>query len=387
MTAIFQHLRQPHFAVSILLLATGAMGVADDKVRFRTGKEFEKSLAETIKVSSISMPLQAQLDDLTQSSGLAIHRDRRIDPRTPISLETDFTPRVQVLGRISDSIPETSIFIHGNLLVLGPSPNVHRLPVLIDQTRQSVRELLEQEAASKNAEKPMPRSWDTLAEPRQILVDAATTAGLKIANPEAIPHDVWAASALPALGFSDLSAILLNEFDLILEADKSKTELIVAPIPTSRTFTLRYAVGTGLKSTLQKASEKQSPQLAAKWATSSAEISGTIEQHAAFHILLTSLRYQNAKSTTPASRSLRKMAFQLQEGRMTAGQLVENLQKQNLVIEILAPESPSTKTALSHQIHIQAMSKPLPASEFFERLFGEFFTVQVTDDKVILLAK
>ncbi|MFN9721450.1 MAG: hypothetical protein ACK58L_22350, partial [Planctomycetota bacterium] len=102
-----------HIALIVLLTASNALSLHgdDDQVRFRKGKEFEKSLAEVTRVSSILIPLQVQLDDLMQSSGLAIHRDRRIDPGQPISLETDFLPRVQVLARISSTIPGTSICV------------------------------------------------------------------------------------------------------------------------------------------------------------------------------------------------------------------------------------------------------------------------------------
>ncbi|MFN9719047.1 MAG: hypothetical protein ACK58L_10160, partial [Planctomycetota bacterium] len=275
-----------------------------------------------------------------------------------------------------------------DMVVLGPSPEVHRLPALVDQTIHTVREVRRSVSPGHGlTEKNLVPRWEMLAEPRQILVESATAVGLRISNPEAIPHDVWDAGSLPSMSFASLAAVILNEFDLMLAPDTSDRALMVSPIPRNQVFTHRYIIGTSLKSRMMEASQKQLPKITAKWTSSAAEVSGIIADHAAFNELLISQRYNPTPGAGSLNQPLRKMAFQLQEGRMTAKQLIENLQKQRLLIEVRNSDSPETRLALSREIHIQAMSQPIPATRFFEMLFGELFVVDLQDDKVVLIVR
>lgn len=363
---------------------------ADEPKRFRSGKEFEKALAESVRLSSISIPLQSQLNDLTQSSGLAIHRDRRTDPRIPISLETDFLPRIQVLFRISQSIPETSICVQDNVVLLGPTLRIHRVPVLAEKARKAVTDVVRHQrlSASTTAKKIVP-SWEQLAEPKQLLSDATRSAGMELANAELIPHDVWARESLPSMTYADFAAIVLNEFDLTLTADGKGSRLQIMHLTDDDRVAHRYVVGSDLRKSVESEQATRYPNFNVRWTTSSAELTGTMEQHAQFHALITSSRFATSDTTTSQqpARSLRKMAFQLQEGRMTAGQLIDNLRRQNLQIEITDSESPEVKKILNQIVRIEAMPKPLPGTQFFEALFGELFQVRVEEDRVILSRK
>lgn len=378
-------------AVALLLLSLTQHVAADDPVRFRSGKEFEKALSETIRLSSISIPLQSQLNDLTQSSGLAIHRDRRIDPRSPISLETDFIPRIQVLFRISQSIPESSICVHENVVLLGPTAQIHRVPVLAEQARKAVMEVVRhQRIPASTAAKKFAPSWEQLAEPRKLLIDATRSAGLEIENPDMIPHDVWAKGSLSSMTLADFAAIVLNEFDLVLKADSKGSRLQIQHATDDDTISHRYVIGSDERSAVESEQSTQYPGFKVRWTPSSAELTGTLDQHAVFHALIASNGISKSEATRVSQkpqRSLKKMAFQLQEGRMTAGQLIDNLRRQNLQIEVTNAQTPEVKRILDQIIRIDAMPKPLPGTQFFQSLFGELFQVLVEDNRVILNPK
>lgn len=385
--------------VTVLILAVmfcllqPFIGFADDvPVRFRVGKDFDKSLTEMTRLSSTAIPLQTQLTEFTRASGLAIHRDRRTNPRTPISLETDFETRIQVLFEISQTIPETSICAHDNVILLGPADRVHRIPVLMDIAKKTMLDISKRRknAGSNVRARSFAPKWDLLAEPRLLIVEAAKNAGVEISNPDVIPHDVWAAGSLPSMNFAEFAAIILNEFDQTIVADSTVMAVKVQAIDKNQKSTLKYAIGGDSRKAAEADQKARFPKMAVRWTTSAAELSGSIDEHAQLHQLIESHRVSMKKSADIVSKnppSLKKMSFQLKEGRSTAGQLIESLRRNKLQIEVRDEESPEVQAQLNQTVQIEAMAKPLPSAKFFDVLFGKLFQITIEDDRAILELK
>lgn len=382
--------------VTVLILAgmccllPSLIGFADEvPVRFRGGKDFDKSLTELTRLSSTSIPLQTQLTEFSRASGLAIHRDRRTNPRIPISLETDFVTRIQVLFEISQTIPETSICVHDNVILLGPADRIHRIPVLVDGAKKTMLDISKRQknASSNVRSRSFVPKWDQLAEPRSLIVEAAKNAGVEISNADAIPHDVWAAGSLPSMSFAEFAAIILNEFDLNIVADSTGMSVNVQAIDMNRKSTQKYAIGGDSRKAAEADQKARFPKMAVRWTTSAAELSGSIDEHAQLHQLIESHRVSMKKSADTAAKnppSLKKMSFQFKEGRSTARQLIESLRRNKLQIEVRDEESPEVQAQLNQTVQLEAMAKPLPSAKFFDALFGELFQVRIEDDRVIL---
>lgn len=369
------------------------IGFADDvPVRFRVGKEFDKSLTEMTRLSSTAIPLQTQLTEFTRASGLAIHRDRRTNPRTPISLETDFATRIQVLFEISQTIPETSICVHDNVILLGPADRIHRIPVLVDGAKKTMLDISKRQknAGSNVRSRSFVPKWNLLAEPRLLIVETAKDAGVEISNADIIPHDVWAAGSLPSMNFAEFTAIILNEFDQTIVADSTGMAVKVQAIDMDKKSMLKYGISGDARSAAEADQKSRYPRLAVRWTSSSVELSGSIDEHAQLHQLIESHRVSTKKSADTASKnppSLKKMSFQLKGGRSTAEQLIESLRRNKLQIEVLDEESPEVQAQLNQTVQIEAMAKPLPSAKFFDTLFGKLFQITIEDDRVILELK
>jgi hypothetical protein len=72
--------------------------------------------------------------------------------------------------------------------------------------------------------------WDELAEPRQLLAELSRRGGVRVANPELVPHDLWPAASWPALHWTERMTRLLAGFDLTYEAAGADAIRLV-PLP------------------------------------------------------------------------------------------------------------------------------------------------------------
>ena len=60
-------------------------------------------------------------------------------------------------------------------------------------------------------------AWPRLSEPRQVISAVIEQRGWRVAEPERIPHDLWAAGELPELSVAEVLTVLLIGFDLTFE--------------------------------------------------------------------------------------------------------------------------------------------------------------------------
>jgi hypothetical protein len=93
-------------------------------------------------------------------------------------------------------------------------------------------------------------TWAKLTEPRAMIVSLAQGHGLSIANPDALPHDIWDAGKLPGMTLSDRLTLLLFGFDQTWRVQDPAGVLEVIPIPTD------LAVGKGTR----RANRRGQPQ-------------------------------------------------------------------------------------------------------------------------------
>ena len=219
-------------------------------------------MAANVKWSSIGVQLDRQLEDLQSRSEVAILRDRRIDPHRLIRVETDFVPRVQVLKQISDAIPDTAVCVTDNFALLGPAMAVDRLPILLSRNAEQVNSLRKKidTGALRRLTIKVDVSWDELAEPRQMLVDQATSVGAVILNPNDIPHDVWQECRLPKMSVIELATVVLNQFDLTIKVADNAAEFTVIPIDPDESFEHQYLVGK-FKPTVMRFWQSQLPDV------------------------------------------------------------------------------------------------------------------------------
>jgi len=359
---------------------------ADDNKAPLSDKRLQEALTATISWSARKMPLRDQLTDLQSQSGICVVRDRRLDPRVAVSVDTGFVTRLSVLQQIAAAIPDCQAVPTDNYVILGPTSSVNLLPILLDlcESQQSAWKQLPGTTGRKSTQ-PATTKWEQLAEPRTILTNAAEECGVRIRNPEAIPHDVWNAAQLPRMTFLELSCLILIQFDLYAVADAKSATITVTPISEATAIEYRHMLTSRQKPVLMAEWQKRSPGVAVRWSTSSATFTADLTTHAEFRQLLETTASETSSGKTQPTDSLRTRLFQLKGERATLGSVIESFRSNRIIIEIPGENSPEFQKQLKTLLPLNQATEKLPGSKFFPQLFGDHFqSVQVLDGRIIL---
>lgn len=225
-------------ALGFVLLANFASG--QGAVAWKTGPAFRKQLDDAVSIAWSERPLREALAGLSQTVGVAIFLERRIDPGQMVAISVRDQPLKVALAEIAARAGAGSATI-GSVVYLGPVDTAARLATLAEIRRQEASKL------PGEAKSRLLRSdrwqWDELAQPRLLLADLARQASVTIENPEAIPHDLWPAASLPPLPWTDRLSLLTAGFGLTFEIAVEGSRVRIVPIPEQaileRTYTTR----------------------------------------------------------------------------------------------------------------------------------------------------
>ncbi len=377
--------------IVLLMIASTVSGLqADEQTPFKTGKALKTALSARVSWTSIGAPLASQLQEFQDQAKVAILRDRRTDPRGLINVETELVPRIQVLKRISESVPGTGYCRTDNFVCVGPIRSVHRLPVLLERSKariNSLRKTLTPDESRKLLSETE-IAWPRLTEPRKLFMDRANAAGAEVSNPELIPHDVWDEGRLPKISFAEFATVVLNQFDLTFTVVPDAPTLTIVAIDPETILEHRYSVSRELQTTAATAWRSRMPGLQIKWTGTNTVVTASLDEHAVLYGLLEELRTMKevaGDSAVVAKSSLLTEKFQLSVKGGTVGQLIDEFRRNGIIIEITDPDTAETKAILSQFIDLDAATDKLPGLEFFPLVFGRHFKrVEVTRDRVVL---
>jgi hypothetical protein len=374
---------------SLLIVGAGVAVQADEPISLKTGKAFEQALAARISLVSQAVPLAEQIRSLQQQSGIAILRDRRIDPRQEITVEVVQQPRQQVLQSIAEITPDGwCIPLDCDVVVVGNRLDVLRLPILFEQTQNHVDEVTPRWPASQRSSFTGKSDlvWDQLAEPREIVTRMATQAQLTVSNPELIPHDVWQAANLPRMSVAEGLCLVLSQFDLTFRLESNGSRMTIVPIDRERTFERRYSVRSSLKTAVIAAWKPIVSEAQISWSGSSARITTAIDQHAELLAILNDLNVSKRETGNPNPVSLRTAMFQFKASSQTIAQAIAGFRRNQIAIDVVRESDPVVQRLLMKTLDLSQINEKLSGEKFFPRVFGEHFAeVKVLDDRVILI--
>lgn len=371
----------------ILLMLTGIC-LADGPRNYRTGAEIEKALQSRVQWSGLAK-LDDHLKNLQDQSGVVIVRDRRLDPYQTIRIETEMVPRMEVLSHLIAELHDSAFCVTSQIICVGPHDVVHRLPVLLSSNTSEADRLRKKLPSGDGRRLSNLRNvrWNDLDEPRQILQRIAEESGVRILNPEAVPHDVWGAGELPAVSFSDAATIILNQFELTLNFHETRAEIQIVPVDLNRIVEHRYVVKSADRRRVEKSWTDAVPELTYRWTGSASTVRATLAQHIALQTALaqTPAPRKLPDGKKPGTTSLRTTIFQLTADRATVGQVIDHLRENGIEVEIEGADTAEVRVILGQLVRTEALAEKRPGKDFFPAAFGQHFrTVEVRDDRVIL---
>jgi hypothetical protein len=286
-------------ACCVLLAASVAS--AQQPVQWKTGVVFRQQLdAPGAGITWEDRSLREGLMRLSQTHGVAIFLDRRIDPGRLITL----TLRDQTLEAIIRTIATAAIAdvaIYGPVVYVGPRQTTRQLATLAALRRQEVAKMPSE--ARTRLLKAQAWQWEELAQPRQLALELAQQANVTVKNAEAIPHDLWPAVSLPPLPWLDRLTLLVVGFGLTFEIDDRGTTVRLIPQPNSVAIEKRYRPSGGAAE-LAPQLRRLLPDAQVRVEKEQLVIAAAEEDHDKIQRLLAGQTVRGGKSTKAAAEKL-----------------------------------------------------------------------------------
>lgn len=225
---------------SVFFLWAG-IGLADDSgatVSWHEGPTLQRQLAQPADLVWSNQPVREGLRQLAKLHRVAILLDRRIDPDQPVRLRVRQLPVGELIKQIAQQCgAETSLV--GNVVYVGPPATAAKLRTLaavrFDETQKLPDEVRRLVAARQ------PLVWPELTQPRELLGQLASEVRMTLAEPQLLPHDLWAGANLPPMCWSDRMTLVLAQFDLTFTVQSATIQL--TPIPATVQLTRSYPGG------------------------------------------------------------------------------------------------------------------------------------------------
>lgn len=186
-----------------------------------------KNAQRTATIHWQRVPLRDALGRLHGLFDDVVFVDRRVDPTMRVTLDIEAGSAEEVVAGIAAE-RDLGVARLGPLVYLGPSGAAEQLRAISAARAQEVGRLPPDLRASLT--KKQPTDWARLSEPRRLIVSIAEQRNWRVANADAISHDLWSAGELPGLTFAEQITVLLAGFDLTFELRPNDHSIQVVPL-------------------------------------------------------------------------------------------------------------------------------------------------------------
>lgn len=317
---------------------------AQESVKWKTGAEFAKALRAPLDRSRSERPVGESLTVLGRDTSVAMFLDRRVDPNQLVSIDAHGISLSDALKLLANSV-QLGVGTIGSVGYFGPPATVARLEVF--------SELRQRDAIASGQKawlKTSPSGWDDLAEPRELAKEIASAAGARINNPEAIPHDVWAAWSGPALSHLNRLTLVLAGFDLTFELRGNGNEVEIVPAPDQLTFERTYEV-VGTTASVSAELRRLLPEIKVQASGGkSLRVTATAEQHAKVAELLAGKKTTTTTVVVPSEKE-----YTLNAKDQVVGAMVQALAKDR-GLKVQASESIIDKLKQRRSVEFEKVS-------------------------------
>ncbi len=344
-----------------------------------SGALLQKKLEIFFSSSWENEELRRILDRLADEYKTAVLLDRSVDPNQKLDLNIGYQPLWSGFGAVAQSA-SAGLCLAGNTIYVGPPERAGKLRTLI--YLRSGKPLAADAKLSAGQALALSRvetvHWNDLDEPRQIAVELANRAGVKIVNPQAIPHDLWASATIPQASFAEAMSLVLIQFDLTFAWNEQATEIRLIPVPKTVGIEKPYtpAGGPSKRASLAarerflegvaKSYEQQFPGITCRLDVEHHQIwiKATLEQHEA----LKNLGQAKPKGNPPAAKvpPVRRREFTLHIEQVKAGDLLKKLEESGIIIKYDSQQLAAKGIDLDQRINMDV--EKAKADEFFRKI-------------------
>jgi hypothetical protein len=207
-------------------------------VAWQSTEGVRRQLDQPVSLNWSGVPLRQAIMNLSRSQRVAIMLDRRTDPDQKIELVLNDVRLEETLARIA-ALLKLGVSRVGPVVYLGPPSTAERLRTLVELRKQEMGRLPPPVRSALAAQRRT--RWEMLAEPRELLAAASRDYRMRIESLDSVPHDLWPAYDLPAMGLAERVSLILTNFDLTFELGNDGRTLRLVPMPASAVLERTYA--------------------------------------------------------------------------------------------------------------------------------------------------
>ena len=191
---------------AVLWVIAGAAGLGA-----AAGSAAAAGLDTPITASWSGIGLREWADRVSDSAGLPVLVDHRLDPDTPLRLDCREEPLLDVIAQAAAAGGGEAATLRSSVRIVpaGMATVVSRA----EQAREARLAALSPRQRSMLAGKK-PWRWPAGARPRDLLASIATEAGIMLEGVDAVPHDHLPPLSLPELTLAERIDLLLAPYDL-----------------------------------------------------------------------------------------------------------------------------------------------------------------------------
>lgn len=284
---------------------------------------------------------------LSETQGVVIWVDRRLDPQSPITLQCEDETVRQVLERIAQSCG-AQLVVLPTLCYLGPTDAAVELPTLLEIAREELKTAplpLRRKLAQKSS-----IQWQRLTTPQQIVRELTRPLGVSVGGLDAVPHDLFDAGELPITTATDQLTFFLASFDRMWKIGGPGNRIaivpIVRPLRIARTYNWRGSDKARLDAVLA-----QVPVADVRVTGEQVSVIATAQEHEVLRGLLASITELPRTSRPTKRKGPERKLFSLRLQDQSAGAVLRELARQlNLQLQVDEAAQTSLETRISIDI-------------------------------------
>jgi hypothetical protein len=187
-------------------------------------------LAAPVSGSWRGVPLRSLAERVSETAGVAVVVDRRLDPSTPLTLDAEALPAGDLLRRAA-SEAGCGLAVARHAVRFVPEALVPRVEA---GDRAAARA---EAAASAGLRHRLARSatlaWESGSRPADLVATLAESAGIGVEGLDQIPHDHLPEARYPPLPLGESVALVLGHYDLTFAAaEDDSLSIRIIPTPT-----------------------------------------------------------------------------------------------------------------------------------------------------------
>jgi len=212
---------------------------ADPRPRtWLTGGPLQAALEIQGRASWSRAPLRSSFERLARTYRVCVILDRRLDPDALLDYDARDQSLEVTLKGIAARMNIGCTFLEP-VVYFGPPETAAKLRTLALLRQDELAKL--PPAAQRPWRTVKPLAWAELTAPRAVFAELARECQVKLANPEALPHDLLAACDTSPLNGAERWTVVAAQFDLTWRFESDGRTVTLLPIPQHVVIVREYA--------------------------------------------------------------------------------------------------------------------------------------------------